>query len=176
MADEIQHATESTARISDNIQMVTDNAESVAGTADEMTVDSKESAKQLDKLKVSSDQMSHAIEEISEKIGSTGAAVERISSKVAAINSIASQTNLLALNASIEAARAGEAGRGFAVVAEEIRNLAEQSKEAVVKIQNVTQAVTGSVGNLSEDSAKLLSFVETDVADMLKDFSAQKSL
>ncbi|MBR2186697.1 MAG: methyl-accepting chemotaxis protein [Lachnospiraceae bacterium] len=87
------------------------------------------------------------------------------------IMAITNETNLLALNAAIEAASAGEAGRGFAVVAEEIRNLAEQSKEAVVKIQNVTQAVTGSVGNLSEDSEKLLSFVETDVAEMLKDFS-----
>ncbi len=86
------------------------------------------------------------------------------------IMAITNETNLLALNAAIEAASAGEAGRGFAVVAEEIRNLAEQSKEAVVKIQNVTKAVTGSVQNLSEDSAKLLDFVETDVAEMLSDF------
>ncbi|MCR4590643.1 MAG: methyl-accepting chemotaxis protein [Lachnospiraceae bacterium] len=88
------------------------------------------------------------------------------------IMAITNETNLLALNAAIEAASAGEAGRGFAVVADEIRSLAEQSKAAVVKIQNVTQAVTGSVGHLSEDSGKLLNFVETDVAEMLEDFSA----
>ncbi len=84
------------------------------------------------------------------------------------IMQITSQTNLLALNASIEAARAGEAGKGFAVVADEIRGLAEQSKDAVQKIQDTTAKVTGSVERLSECAGDVLQFVSTDVVDDYK--------
>lgn len=75
------------------------------------------------------------------------------------ILSIASQTNLLALNASIEAARAGEAGRGFAVVAEEIRQLADNSRNTANSIQQISNEVTSAVENLSETSEKLIDFV-----------------
>lgn len=81
------------------------------------------------------------------------------------ILSISSQTNLLALNASIEAARAGEAGQGFAVVANEIRELADHSKEAVDKIRNVTDGVVQNVTILSESSGKLLEFMNEKVME-----------
>ena len=81
------------------------------------------------------------------------------------IMEITSQTNLLALNASIEAARAGESGRGFAVVADEIGSLAGQSKNAVVKIQEVTEKVTESVSNLSESAEALLEYVSKDITE-----------
>lgn len=93
--------------------------------------------------------------------------VDQINTLSNAILEITSQTNLLALNASIEAARAGEAGKGFSVVADEIRKLAENSKNSVAEIQKVTEIVVACVENLSNNSSKLLEFMESHI---LKDY------
>lgn len=89
--------------------------------------------------------------------------VDEINILSQSIKQITEQTNLLALNAAIEAARAGEAGKGFSVVAEEIRRLAEQSQNEVNEIQNVTDKVRASVGNLIQNSAEFLNFISSDV-------------
>lgn len=79
------------------------------------------------------------------------------------ILSITNQTNLLALNAAIEAARAGEAGKGFAVVAEEIRNLAAQSSDNVVTIQDAVNNVLRAVENIKSGTQLALSFMENEM-------------
>ena len=97
--------------------------------------------------------------------------VDQINVLAKSIMDITGQTNLLALNASIEAARAGEAGKGFAVVADNIRVLAEQSKDAVSHIQEVTENVTAAVDNLAKDAERLLEFVGNDVVESLGGFA-----
>lgn len=94
--------------------------------------------------------------------------VEQINILLESIMDITAQTNLLSLNAAIEAARAGEAGRGFSVVADQIKKLAEQSKNTALQIQDITGKVTESVQELSNTSNELLSFVSNDVQEDYK--------
>lgn len=57
------------------------------------------------------------------------------------LNNISKQTNILSLNATIEAARAGAAGKSFMVVADEIRKLAEQSKQSIEIVGQITDTI-----------------------------------
>jgi len=81
---------------------------------------------------------------VTEQIQSVKEKTNVINDIINIVKGIADQTNLLALNAAIEAARAGDQGRGFAVVAEEVKNLADHTKESVSNIQK-------NIGELLKD-------------------------
>lgn len=141
-------------RISANIGELTKSA----GTMDEYNRSAEQIMEEL--IQISS-QSGVAIEEVKKQTELTNQSAQKIRTATEIIAGISSQTNLLALNASIEAARAGEHGRGFAVVAEEIRILADQSRESTEQINSVVNALIDNsnvsveiTGKVSEAFAK----------------------
>jgi methyl-accepting chemotaxis protein len=87
------------------------------------------------------------VHNIAESILALSEQTQQISEIISAVEDIADQSNLLALNAAIEAARAGEAGKGFAVVATEVRNLAEQSRQATAQISSILSDIQKSANS-----------------------------
>ena len=105
----------------------------------------------------SMDQINRKVEGIAENILALSEQTQQIGEIIATVNDIAAQSNLLALNASVEAARAGEHGKGFAVVAIEVRNLAEQSKQATAQVKailNEIQRATNATVMATEEGTK----------------------
>ena len=97
------------------------------------------------------------MELIAENILALSERTQLIGEIINSVNDLAEQSKFLALNASIEAARAGEHGKGFAVVAMEVRNLAEQSKQATMQIRDILidiQNATNSAVMVTEDGSK----------------------
>jgi len=77
------------------------------------------------------------MESIAETVVRLSEHSQQIGEIIAAVNDLAEQSNLLAVNAAIEAAKAGEQGKGFSVVAQEVRSLAEQSRQATAQIRGI---------------------------------------
>jgi methyl-accepting chemotaxis protein len=107
------------------------NAASSLGSAKLLV---EETASGIEQMQGDMDVVSETINRLSEQAQAAG-------DVVAAVNDLAEQSNLLSVNASIEAAKAGEHGKGFTVVAQEVKNLAEQSKQAVVQVRTILNEI-----------------------------------
>jgi methyl-accepting chemotaxis protein len=96
-------------------------------------------------------------ESIAESIVRLSEQSQAIGEIIAAVNDLAEQSNLLAVNAAIEAAKAGEQGKGFAVVAQEVKSLAEQSKQATAQVRTIlmdVQKATSAAVMATEQGSK----------------------
>ena len=105
----------------------------------EMETTNHEVSDTLDSLVSISNNTRESIENVQKQTNDKNQSAMEIQSVVNFISDIANQTNLLSLNASIEAARAGDQGRGFAIVADEVRNLAEQSRQSADQIEGIVR-------------------------------------
>lgn len=162
-------STQIAAAISQQEQMTVKQAVSVnqvSSTMDELGASSQQSAEQVEASSTGAKQAlslaeggTKAVHDILEQMTLLEASVGAIATQIlnlrgqtnqiggisTLVSGVASQTNMLALNAAVEAARAGEHGKGFAVVAEEIRKLADQSKQSAEQINTLVADIQAAI-------------------------------
>ena len=118
-------------------QQAATKAAEVADLATDALRVGQEGAESVDAILHGMNEIRSKVESIAENILALSEQTQQIGEIIASVTDIADQSNILAINAAIEAAKAGEQGKGFAVVAGEVRNLAEQSKQATAKVRSI---------------------------------------
>lgn len=160
----VKYAADTTAQVIARLQgeKVRGMMEQVAAGAEELNASVREISEAMTKSKETAATAVDRVESADQQAQRLSDAAEQMSSIVQLIGDITGQINLLALNATIESARAGEAGRGFAVVAAEVKNLANQAKQATDKIDQEI----GNLNGISGDVVTALDSIKKAIQDV----------
>ncbi len=135
---------------SDKVRQVSENAQRAAQTSDQGKSAVEWTTAGMNRIRQQMDAIAATMVRLSEQTLAIGEII-------ASVNDLAEQSNILAVNASIEAAKAGEHGKGFAIVAQEVRSLAEQSKQATTQVRtmlNEIQKATSAAMMATEQGSK----------------------
>jgi methyl-accepting chemotaxis protein len=156
-ATAVSEATTTVEEVRQAAQVSSQKAASVSENARNMTQISQSGSKSTEETIAGISKIRQQMEAIADSTVRLSEQTQTIGQIVATVEDLAAQSNLLAVNASIEAAKAGEQGKGFAVVAQEVRSLAEQSKQATGQVRNILtdiQKATSAAVMATEQGSK----------------------
>jgi methyl-accepting chemotaxis protein len=156
-AASVSETTATVEEVKQTAQLASQKARSVSDTAQKASQVSQSGRKSVEESMQGMQRIQEQMESIAESIVRLSEQSQAIGEIIATVNDLAEQSNLLAVNAAIEAAKAGEQGKGFAVVAQEVKSLAEQSKQATAQVRTILgdiQKATGAAVLATEQGSK----------------------
>jgi methyl-accepting chemotaxis protein len=156
-ASSVAQTSVTMAEVRQTVQTSNEKAKAVASAARQTAEISQAGKKSTEESVEGMRHIRRQMDSIADSMVRLSEQTQAISQIIATVDDIAAQSNLLAVNAAIEAAKAGEQGKGFSVVAQEVRNLAEQSKQATNQVRAILhdiQRATGAAVMATEQGSK----------------------
>jgi methyl-accepting chemotaxis protein len=156
-ASAVSETTATVEEVKQTAQLSSQKARNVSDSAQKASQVSQGGRKSVEEAMQGMQRIQEQMESIAESIVRLSEQSQAIGEIIATVNDLAEQSNLLAVNAAIEASKAGEQGKGFAVVAQEVKSLAEQSKQATAQVRTILgdiQKATGTAVLATEQGSK----------------------
>jgi methyl-accepting chemotaxis protein len=153
----ITQATTAVEQIRTITEQLVNRSQTVADAAQHTVETSLEGQETVREAIAGMAQIKARVDVIEENILALSDRTQQIGEIIDTVSEIASQSNMLALNASVEAARAGDHGKGFAIVAQEVRELADRSRQATAQVKTILsdiQRATNATGMATEEGKK----------------------
>jgi hypothetical protein len=145
-ATAVSQTTATVEEVKQTVQVSSQKAKQVSDIAQETAQVSVSGQQAVDALIDGINRIRSQTISTADSISRLGEQSQAIGEIIATVNDLAEQSNLLAVNAAIEAAKAGDQGRGFAVVAQEVRTLAEQSRQATAQVRAILTDIQKATG------------------------------
>ncbi len=146
-ATAVSETTTTVEEVKQTAQVSSQKARVVSENAQRATEIAQNGSQSVDDVIEGMQRIQEQMETIAETVVKLSEQSQAIGEIIASVSDLAEQSNLLAVNAAIEAARAGEQGKGFAVVAQEVKSLADQSKQATVQVRTILNDVQKAIAS-----------------------------
>ena len=166
--DDTSQIAVATAQMSDTFTQIKLTSESALNYSKSAVSDNELAIQAMRDSEQSMTHLNTSIQQLKKDLSEHSQHSSEIAQVLKVIESISEKTNLLALNAAIEAARAGDAGRGFSVVADEVRQLAESTKQSVLSINKMVEQVVESSANAEHAMVQCVTVIDGSVSSLKK--------